>query len=434
MSQSPSIATPTIKQDLLNERKQDTVWMLSLYGTAIGAGTLFLPIEAGINGIWPLLIMAILAFPMTYFSHRALCRFVLSSAHNKNDITDVVEEHFGPLAGKLLTLLYFFAIYPILLMYSVAITNTTQSFLVNQMGLALPNRALLAFLLLFSLMAIVRLGQDIIIKSMSVLVYPFIAIIAALSIYLIPHWNSAVFYQALKINNLHETHSCIMTLWLVIPVMVFSFNHSPIISSFAVNQKQRFGANADEKCSRILKYSHIMMVTTVMFFVFSCVFSLSPQDLAEAKSQNISILSYLANHFRTPTIAYIAPLVAFIAISKSFLGHYLGASEGLHGLLAKSLRSHGKTVSNKKLQYGIEVFVLLTCWLVATINPNILKMIETLGGPVIAVILFLMPMYAIAKVPAMKKYSNARIDSFTTIIGFIAISAILYGVLGNMST
>ena len=45
--------------------KQDTVWTLSLYGTAIGAGTLFLPIDAGLHGIWPLIIMTLLAFPMT---------------------------------------------------------------------------------------------------------------------------------------------------------------------------------------------------------------------------------------------------------------------------------------------------------------------------------------------------------------------------------
>lgn len=54
-------------------RKSDTVWMLGLYGTAIGAGVLFLPINAGIGGLIPLIIMAIIAFPMTYYSHRALC-------------------------------------------------------------------------------------------------------------------------------------------------------------------------------------------------------------------------------------------------------------------------------------------------------------------------------------------------------------------------
>ena len=31
-------------------RKSDTVWMLGLYGTAIGAGVLFLPINAGVGG------------------------------------------------------------------------------------------------------------------------------------------------------------------------------------------------------------------------------------------------------------------------------------------------------------------------------------------------------------------------------------------------
>ena len=43
--------------------KHDTTWMLGLYGTAIGAGTLFLPINAGVGGFWPLLILAAAAIP-----------------------------------------------------------------------------------------------------------------------------------------------------------------------------------------------------------------------------------------------------------------------------------------------------------------------------------------------------------------------------------
>jgi serine transporter len=411
----------------INAHQQDTMWVLSLFGTAIGAGILFLPIDAGLNGIIPVIIMAILAFPMTYFSHRALCRFVLSGSSSKNDITDVVEEHFGPFAGNLLTLLYFFAIFPILLMYSVAITNTVQSFIINQLGLIAPPRALVSLILLVGLMTIVRLGQTVIIRSMSYLVYPFIVIIALLSIYLIPHWNSSVLHHVSTVHKGAGAHNMLMTLWLTIPVMVFAFNHSPIISSFAVSQKQRFGEKADEECCRLLRYSHLMMVLIVMGFVFSCVFSLSPEDLALAKQQNISILSYLANHFKTPLIAYVAPWIAFIAISKSFLGHYLGAREGLHGILVKYLRARQAVIHPKRMQYGIELFTLLSCWTVATLNPNILNIIETLGGPIIAILLFLMPMYAIAKVPAMKKYSGEWSNLFITIMGLIAISAILYG-------
>ncbi|BCA96540.1 serine transporter [Legionella antarctica] len=428
LNDSATISSAQSNEHLSEWRKQDTVWMLSLYGTAIGAGTLFLPIDAGLNGIWPLIIMALLAFPMTYYSHRALCRFVLSGSAAHNDITDVVEEHFGPFAGKMLTALYFFAIYPILLMYSVAITNTTESFLVNQIGVTAPPRALLAIVLILALMTVVRFGQDIIVKSMSVLVYPFASILLLLSLYLIPNWNNAILQQS---NSLQANggHGLLMTLWLIVPVMVFSFNHSPIISSFAVSQKQQHGSQADKRSSSIMKYSHLLMVSSVMFFVFSCVFSLSPQDLMQAKQQNISILSYLANHFNTPVIAYIAPLIAFIAISKSFLGHYLGAKEGLSGIIVKSLKSSGKTISSKTLQRTIEVFMVMTCWIIATINPNILKMIETLGGPVIALLLFIMPMYAIARVPAMKKYGNRLSNLFITAMGIISISAIVYGLI-----
>jgi len=405
--------------------KKDTIWMLSLYGTAIGAGTLFLPIGAGLNGIWPLLLISLLVFPMTFYSHRALCRFVLSSSSTSSDITEVVDEYFGKHAGKLLTFLYFFAIYPILLMYSVAITNTSYSFIVNQLGMTPPPRALLALGLIISLMTIIRIGQDMIVRSMSILVYPFIVVLILFSLYLIPHWNMSSLHHSYTEGSLSPNF--LKTIWLIIPVMVFSFNHSPIISSFAVSQKKKNGGEADEKCNKVLKYSHILMVTTVLFFVFSCVFSLTPADMLQAKRQNVSILSYLANHFHTPMFAYLAPFVAFIAIAKSFLGHYLGASEGLFGIIAKPLRNKGYCINRNKLQLIIDLFFVVTCWIVAVVNPSILGMIETLGGPIIAIILFLMPMYAIARVPAMKRFRHPASDTFIILIGLTALSAIVYG-------
>ncbi|MGL4600086.1 MAG: HAAAP family serine/threonine permease [Plesiomonas sp.] len=410
---------------LMKWSKSDITWMLGLYGTAVGAGTLFLPIEAGIGGIWPLLVMTILALPMTFFAHRALCRFVLSgSGRQGDDITEVVEEHFGSKAGYLITFLYFFAIYPILLVYSVAITNTVESFMLNQLHMTPPPRAILSLVLIVGLMAIVGCGEKLIVKAMSVLVFPFVAVLVFMSLYLIPEWNTSIFHYVPAGGD--GVMNIAKTLWLVIPVMVFSFNHSPIISSFAVDQKQQYGALADKKSSRILLMSHIMMVITVMFFVFSCVLSLSPAELAQAKADNISILSYLANKFQNPVIAYLAPMIAFVAITKSFLGHYLGTREGLNGLVLKAARSKGKTVQTKTLNRITAVFILLTTWGIATLNPSILHIIEMLGGPVIALLLFIMPMYAVRKVPAMKKYAGSPSNIFVTLVGCIAISAIFY--------
>lgn len=404
--------------------------MLGLYGTAIGAGTLFLPINVGIGGLWPLILMAILALPLTFFAHRGFNRFVLSGSTRDSNITEVVEEHFGLTVGKLITLLYFFAIYPIVLVYSVAITNTVLSLISHQLHMTISTsigtRALFSLVLILALMSIVRLGGAMIVKAMSILVYPFIIALMSLALYLIPNWNSAVIAQAGSLGNALSHTSFYKTLWLAIPVMVFSFNHSAIISSFAVAQKRLHPGQEDQASCRTLLRAHIMMVVSVMFFVFSCVFSLSPADLLAAKQQNISILSYLANHFNNPVIEWVAPIIAIVAISKSFLGHYLGAKEGLNGLMTKELRQRGKKVEMTKLDRYTAVFMVLTCWAVATFNPSILGMIETIGGPVIAILLFLMPMYAIHKVPAMKKFADAASNYFVVLIGLIAISAIFY--------
>lgn len=399
----------------------DTTWMLGLFGTAIGAGTLFLPINAGVGGFWPLMILAALAFPMTFYAHRGLTRFVLSGRDGA-DITGVVEQHFGRHAGALITLLYFFAIFPILLIYSVALTNTVGSFLEHQLHLNPPPRAVLAAILIVGLMLVVRCGEAAIVKVMSLLVYPFIAALVLLGLFLVPHWTGGILTTA---SVVPPTSSLIHTLWLAIPVMVFSFNHSPIISAFAVDRKRAWGASAEPRCSRILARAHGLMVITVMFFVFSCVLVLSPAQLAEAKAQNLSILSYLANHFSNPTIAFAAPIIAVVAIAKSFLGHYIGANEGLRGLLVKARGQAG----GKGQERLTALAMALVCWGVATLNPSILGMIETLGGPVIAAILFLMPMYAVRRVPALRQYAGQWSNLFVVVVGLVAISALMYSLV-----
>ncbi|WP_286916621.1 MULTISPECIES: serine/threonine transporter [Pseudomonas] len=409
-AQAPAALTPW--------NRHDTTWMLGLFGTAIGAGTLFLPINAGLGGFWPLMILAVLAFPMTYYAHQGLTRFVLSGRAG-TDITDVVEEHFGIKAGALITLLYFFAIFPILLIYSVGLTNTVGSFMEHQLGMQTPPRAVLALVLILGLLIVVRCGEQFIVKAMSLMVYPFIVALLLLALYLIPHWNGGILATA---GEMPAPGAFIHTLWLAIPVMVFSFNHSPIISAFAVDQKRRYGEFADQRSSQILARAHGLMVVLVLFFVFSCVLTLSPAQLAEAKAQNLSILSYLANHFSNPVIAFAAPLIAIVAIAKSFLGHYIGASEGVKGLVLKS----GRRPNPKALDRFTALFMLLVCWLVATLNPNIVRMIESFGGPVIAALLFLMPMYAIRRVPAMRKYAGHMSNVFVTLVGLVAISALVY--------
>lgn len=406
---------------------EDTVWALGLFGTAIGAGVLFLPINAGIGGFWPLLIVFALAFPITYLAHRGLARFIYSSSTPESTITDVIGEHFGTLAGKIFTIIYFFAIYTILIMYAVAITNTAQSFITHQLGMAEPPRALVAIVLILGLMLIVRLGQQSIMRVMSTLVYPFIASLIFMALFLIPQWNGAIL-ETTDLSYAGAGHGILMTLWMTFPVLVMSFNHYPIISPMVVRQKQRYGLEAaDEKCGQIQRYGIVLMVVVVLFFVLSCVLSLSPQQLAEAKAQNLSILSYLANHFETPVIAWLSPVIAFVAITKSFLGHYIGAYESLRDMIVEAASAKGKKPGSRVVNSMIFIFMVATCWFAAWKNPSILGIIESISGPTGAAILLLLPMYAIHKLPVLAPYRGKISNVFVTVIGLITVSAIFYG-------
>ncbi|KHT35710.1 aromatic amino acid transport family protein [Vibrio sinaloensis] len=398
---------------------KDFTWCLSLFGTAVGAGVLFLPIKAGAGGFWPLVILALIAAPMTWFAHKSLARFVLSAKNPEADITDTVEEHFGKTGANLITFAYFFAIYPIVLIYGVGITNTVDSFLVNQMGMESIPRWLLSGALIAAMTAGVVFGKELMLKATSALVYPLVFILLALSFYLIPDWNSSMMSVAPDWSSMPSV------VWLAIPIIVFSFNHSPVISQFSKEQRRVHGDNAVQKTDAITGGAAMMLMGFVMFFVFSVVLSLSPEQLAMAKEQNISVLSYLANVHESPLISYMGPLVAFAAITSSYFGHFLGAHEGLVGLV----KSRSETPVSK-IEKASLIFIVVTTWIVAIVNPSILGMIETMGAPMIAAILFLMPVFAMQKVPAMAKYKTSTpVQIFTALCGIAAITSVIYGAL-----
>ncbi|TLD85085.1 HAAAP family serine/threonine permease [Helicobacter sp. MIT 11-5569] len=427
----------------------DTRWMLSLFGTAVGAGILYLPIKAGSGGVFPVLVMAFIIFPMVFLSHRALSRFVLQASGNDKDITYAAEEYFGRKVSLFIAILYFFAIFPICLAYCVGITNTFENFIYNQL-LPLLNvdgafaqwlnsiyqikdvngkkiialfpfyRAILVFVLVSAFMVIMLFSEEIITKICEWLVYPLCIILFAFSLYLIPHWS----FDFVAIPNVKEFLTII---WLTLPVLVFSFNHSPAISTFSLNVKKEYATIYEKKTSEILFATSSMLLVFVMFFVISCVLSLNPEELADARAQNIPILSFFANKFENPWIVYSSPIIAFLAISSSFFGHYFGAREGAYGVVRKACKLFGDKEPNLKLIRFFSGLVMYVVMLfVAFYNPSVLGFIENLGGPIIAAILFIMPIVAIYMVSKLKKFQNKFLDTFVFVTGILTIVTVIY--------
>ncbi len=423
---SVSIAEKSNPVSKLKWEKSDSVWTMGLYATAVGAGTLFLPITVGSNSPVILLFILLLAFPLSYYSHRALSRFVLSSSHKEGDITHVVEEHFGARAGKLLMLVYLTAFYPIILVYSISITNAIQSFVVHQLGDAEIPRGLLVLGVMLGLHLVLLAGKQIVVSAISVLALPMVAFLIGLSIYLLPQWSLSYFSESQAVD--WRDPAFWKSLWLIVPVMVFSFSHAPIISSFSAAQKKRCQESADLRAKRIIKCSSLLICGSVLFFVVSCVMSLSQAEMAQARIDNISVLSALANKFSNPLIAYVGPLIAILAMSKSFLGTSMGVSEGTVSMVSGACQGLGLSLRESTIARVSSVILFVVTGVITYLNPNVLEIIEKVSGPLIAVILFLLPACSIYRLPALKRYRGAS-TLFVLVIGLLAISALIYDLL-----
>ncbi|SIR18735.1 amino acid permease [Aeromonas veronii] len=423
---SVSIAEKSNPVSKLKWEKSDSVWTMGLYATAVGAGTLFLPITVGSNSPVILLFILLLAFPLSYYSHRALSRFVLSSSHREGDITHVVEEHFGAKAGKLLMLVYLMAFYPIILVYSISITNAIQSFVVHQLGDAKLPRGLLVLGVMLGLHLVLLAGKQIVVSAISVLALPMVAFLIGLSIYLLPQWSLSYFSESQAVD--WRDPAFWKSLWLIVPVMVFSFSHAPIISSFSAAQKKRCQESADLRAKRIIKYSSMLICGSVLFFVVSCVMSLSQAEMALARTDNISVLSALANKFSNPLIAYVGPLIAILAMSKSFLGTSMGVSEGTVSMVSGACQGLGLSLKESTIARVSSVILFMVTAVITYLNPNVLDIIERVSGPLIAVILFLLPACSIYRLPALKRYRGPS-TLFVLVMGLLAISALIYDLL-----
>ncbi|HHU0623396.1 TPA: amino acid permease [Enterobacter bugandensis] len=403
--------------------KDETLWSFALYGTAVGAGTLFLPIQLGSAGAIVLFITALVAYPLTYWPHRALAQFILSSNTKGNEgITGAVSHYYGKKIGNLITTLYFIAFFVVVQIYAVAITNSLTEQLAKHLTVDTAVRVLVSLGVVLVLNLIFLMGRHITIKVMGFLVFPLIAYFLFVSIYLTGSWQPSLLTSQMAFDRqtLHQV-------WISIPVMVFAFSHTPIISTFAVDRREKFADGAMDKCKKIMKVAYLIICLSVLFFVFSCLLSIPPSYIMAAKEQGVTILSALSMMPSSPAWLGISGIiVAIVAMSKSFLGTYFGVIEGATEIVKSSLNQVGIKKS-RAFNRAISIMgVSLITFAVCCINPNAISMIYAISGPLIAMILFIMPTLSTYLIPSLKPYRSIG-SLLTLVVGLLCVSVMFVG-------
>lgn len=403
-------------------------WVITLFGTGVGAGILFLPINAGSFGFWPLVIATLLIGPMVFFSHRTYARIVSASPVKGLDVLQVITALTGRKRGFASAVLYWLGIYPTVLIYAISITNTLDSFIVNQLGGAQVSRWLLALVAVGVMTGAYAFGKKLTLWLANALVYPLIIALAAVSLYLIPSWDFAGF------RSYESSYPVWQGLLLILPVLVFSFSHMAALSQFALDtQKKMDGdvAATEREVSKVELVTAILLVAFTMFFVWSCSLALGADGMDAAREQNVPVLSYLANETDAPFMAWMSPIIAICAIITSYFGHLLGTEEGTAYLVRSVAPDVAARFSTSTLRWAVNIFVLVTAVLVAVLNPSILDMISVVGGIFVAFLVYIMPALLFAKATAFKHYARRPDTIFVFALGLVIMGVTVWDMIAG---
>ncbi|MET3944711.1 amino acid permease [Corynebacterium mucifaciens] len=403
-------------------------WVITLFGTGVGAGILFLPINAGSFGFWPLVIATLLIGPMVFLSHRTYARIVSASPVKGLDVLQVITALTGRKRGFASAVLYWLGIYPTVLIYAISITNTLDSFIVNQLGGAQVSRWLLALVAVGVMTGAYAFGKKLTLWLANALVYPLIIALAAVSLYLVPSWDFAGF------RSYESSYPVWQGLLLILPVLVFSFSHMAALSQFALDtQKKMDGdvAATEREVSKVELVTAILLVAFTMFFVWSCSLALGADGMDAAREQNVPVLSYLANETDAPFMAWMSPIIAMCAIITSYFGHLLGTEEGTAYLVRSVAPDVAARFSTSTLRWAVNIFVLVTAVLVAVLNPSILDMISVVGGIFVAFLVYIMPALLFAKATAFKHYARRPDTIFVFVLGLVIMGVTVWGMIAG---
>ncbi|MEY8208595.1 amino acid permease [Corynebacterium sp. MNWGS58] len=392
-------------------------WVITLFGTAVGAGILFLPMDAGSFGFWPLLAGTIVIAPLVFYAHRMFSRVISASPVPGKDVLEIVSQFMGKTPGTVVAIAYWMAIYPVVLIYAISVTNTVDSFVVNQLNGPDLNRWLLSIICVGVLTGAFALGRRPMLWLSNALVYPLIIALAATSIYLIPLWDFNSFYSSTEFS----VWPFIKGLFLIMPVLIFSFAHEAAISQFSLDMQKRHGVAAEKYVSRVGRITAAMLVFFTMFFVWSCVLAMGKDGITDAAEQNIPVLSYFANITGTQFMAYISPLVVMCAIISSYFGHMLGTEEGTKYLFRRIAPETAKKFNDRQINVMTYLFVFITAVIVSVVNPSVLELISIVGGIFVALTVYIMPLLLFRKHERYEQFRGIWSNYFVFGAGILII-------------
>lgn len=382
----------------------DIGWIVMSIGMAIGAGIVFLPIQVGVMGIWVFLLSAVIGYPAMYLFQRLFIN-TLAKSQQCEDYPSVISGYLGKNWGMLLGLLYFVMLVIWVLVYALAITNDSASYL-HSFGVTkhhLNHDAFYGLALMIGLVWIANVSEKALFKLSGIMAVTVLMLVAIMGFLMMSKWHWSNIPTVGDWGKL--IRDAIITLPFTLTSILFLQSLSPMVISYRAKEKSIEVARY--KAERAMKIAFIILFVVVFFFALSFTFAITQSQAKLAMKDNISALAIVAHYYPGSWATWTGIVINIFAVVTSFFGVFLGFREVCQGLVINVLRRKMpmEAISMKWVTRGVTVFIVLLAWLGILSDAPILSF-TSVCSPIFGLVGCLIPAYLVYKVPRLHQYKG----------------------------
>ncbi len=403
--------------------KTDIGWIVMSIGMAIGAGIVFLPVQVGIMGLWVFLLSSVIGYPAMYLFQKLFIN-TLAEAKECNDYTSVISSYLGKNWGMALGILYFLMLVIWLLVYSLAITNDSASYL-KSFGVTqslLSNNVFYGLGLICILAFIGSKGEAILFKLSGFMAVTVLALVGLMGVLLISQWNMNNIPAVEK--TLPLIKDAIITLPFTLTSILFLQSLSPMVISYRAKEKSIEVARY--KANRAMSIAFLILFVVVFFFAVSFTFAISQAQAIDAKHHNVSALAIIAHYFPGSWATVAGIVINIFAVVTSFFGVFLAFREACKGIAMNILlrKYKAEQINNNLVEKGVITFIIMLAWGAVALNLPILSF-TSISSPIFGLVGCLIPAYLVYKMPHLHKYKGLATNLIIITGILLCISPIL---------
>lgn len=407
---------------------KDWGWVAVNIGMGIGAGIVFLPIQAGLVGLWTFLLAILLAYPALYLFQRLYMNTLIES-RDASDYTSTIREYLGSSWGTALGVIYFVMLLIWLCVYSETVTNDSATY-IQAAGLTqglLSANHLYALALIGFLVFLAFVSKTLLFNLSKLLIIVIMISLVTLGLMIVPHWDV---HNIKAISSLWDmVCEIIITLPFAMTSILFLQSLSPTVV-YARSEYDDIEV-ARKKALQIMNHAFLILATVVFFFAFSCTMAMTYEDAHQAFVANTSFLAIMGEAIPGGLVPALGVTIDICAVTTSFFGVLLGLHEACVGLYL-SLFAKGRSkesINMTKLSAGIVGLIVLLGWLATIVDFPILYF-TSICSPIFAIIGCFIPVLLVYKVDALARYRGLR-SWIIILTGVLLVLSPLFALVEN---